>query len=429
MLSVPISQVMPGMVAARAVCHSRNGVHYIQSGYELDARTIARLAGLGVQSLWIECGDLPEVNEKINERVIARQEEMVVSLAKTVEMLRTRTDAGIDCAVLDDKVGTLLSEILEDPHHQPLLANMAGDCGAMVRHLTNCCYVCLLLGTHLSGYVRHQRRKLPPRMAEDLRQLGMGAFIHDLGKVCLPAEAQDTHILNADPYDAVYRAHTTGGREVLRGQVQASAAYMVVHHHQRYDGQGFPKVRSRNPIDPVQPLCGDKIHIFARILAVADAFDHLLGTREKPRPTIQALYDLQQPQFEGWFDPIILAALNHLMPPFMLGSVVTLTDRTCAVVVENHADAPCQPTVRILFGEPGAPGCTVAENSVDLRRHDDLNVREVDGVDVTPYFFNPPSIPEGVMAYWGLRRRALGSVNVDPSAIVAAEEPVSSTPD
>lgn len=424
MLNVPIKKIRAGMAVARPVCHTRIGVHYVQKGYVLDQRTISRLTELGVQSLWIECGDLPEVNEKINEQVVDKQRQLSQTLADSVEQLRQRTDAVLDCSGFEEKVGALLQEILNDPTHQPLLATMTGDCGAMVRHLTNCCYVCLLLGTHLSGYVRLQRRKLPPRMAEDLRQLGMGAFVHDMGKIRLPEETQDTHILNADSKDQTYRTHTTVGYELLRGQVSALASYMTVHHHQRFDGNGFPKVKPRNPLEPPHGLAGERIHIFARILAIADAFDRLLGTPDNPYPTIRALHALQQPEFAGWFDPIVVAALNGLMPPFMLGAVVTLTDAKRAVVTENHSDAPCQPTVRILHGEPGMPGATISDQPIDLRAQPRLDVREVDGVEVQPYFFTPPEIPDGVMAYWGLRRKAIKAITVDPSALARDDESI-----
>ena len=62
MLHVPINRIKPGMTVARPICHSRSGVHYVQGGYVLDRRTIARLTELGVHSLWIACGELSEID-------------------------------------------------------------------------------------------------------------------------------------------------------------------------------------------------------------------------------------------------------------------------------------------------------------------------------------------------------------------------------
>ena len=179
MLYLPIKNVRPGMVVAKPVCHARNRVYFVQKGYALDHRTLARLTALGVHSLWIECAGMEEVGERINDVVIEKRQDLGHVLTSSIDDLRQRTDKATESAPFESKVGGLLAEILDDPFHEPLLATMSGDCGALVRHLSNCCYVCLLLGTHLSGYVRRQRRRIPARIAEDVQQLGSkhGALI------------------------------------------------------------------------------------------------------------------------------------------------------------------------------------------------------------------------------------------------------------
>ncbi|MCP4591607.1 MAG: HD domain-containing protein [bacterium] len=397
------------MAIARPVCHSRTGVHYVQTGLRLDRRTITRLTELGVYCLWIECGALPDVDNKINEKVASGQQELAGVLSDTVDQLRYRTDTAIDCSRFEAKVGSLLSMILDDPTHQPMLATAANDCDGMVRHLTNCAYMCLLIGTHLSGYVRTQRRKMPTHIAEDVQQLGLGAFVHDLGKTRISEEMRDVNILSPHCGNAAYRDHTCTGHEMFQGKISPLAAYMVLHHHQRYDGHGFPQIESRRAGLGARGLYGEKIHVFARILAVVDVFDHLLGGTEKPWPTIRALHALRQRQFAGWFDPVVVAALNRLMPPFMLGAMVTLTNGKSAVVVENHSEAPCHPSVRLLFGSLEDGSAEVSEEVVNLRTERRLNVRDIDGVDVRPYFYDPPKISDGEMAYWGLRHKTAGT--------------------
>ncbi len=421
MLFVPITKLRPGMVVAKPICQARQRVYFVQKGFTLDARTISRLRDLGVMHLWIECGGLDAVAERINDAVEDRRAELTTALTTSIDRLRHRTDAMVDCGNFEKRVDALLTEILDDPTHEPILATMAGDCGAMVRHLSNCCYLALLLGAHLSGYVRHQRKRVPPRLADDIRQLGIGAFLHDLGKVRLSDKAQETHALQPASGDAEYQSHVRIGADMLRGNVSPLALYMVIHHHQRYDGSGFPLVKPRDPARPPAGLEGDRIHVFARILAVADAFDHLLGDSKNPRTTIQALYALQQPEFHGWFDPVVVAALNRLIPPFMIGTVVTLTDETEAVVVANHPDAPCEPTVRLVHGSLGAAEAWIEEDEYDLRFTPGLDVAFAEGVDVQRYFFRPPEIHDGAMAYWGVRARALQSVHVDPAMLVGSE--------
>ena len=106
----------------------------------------------------------------------------------------------------------------------------------------------------------------------------------------------------------------------------------------------------------------------------------------------------------------------------MIGSVVTLTNGQTAVVTDNHAVAPCRPTVRIISGDLGTPGAMVHDEDLDLRTTTELSVGEVDGVDIRPFFFEPPEIPEGVMAYWGLRSKAVRTASMDPAELLPAQE-------
>ena len=96
------------------------------------------------------------------------------------------------------------------------------------------------------------------------------------------------------------------------------------------------------------------------------------------------------------------------------------------MVVNSHAEAPCYPTVRVVDGEPGTPKARVCDEDIDLRATPELNVGSVNGFEVSPFFFEPPDVPAGVMAYWGLRSKAAQSVSVDPSTLVSADEAVAS---
>ena len=71
---------------------------------------------------------------------------------------------------------------------------------------------------------------------------------------------------SGDESDPAWREHPALGYRLVRGKVSATAASTVLHHHQHYDGSGFagadfPVMRNK------------RIHIFARIVTVAEQFD------------------------------------------------------------------------------------------------------------------------------------------------------------
>jgi putative nucleotidyltransferase with HDIG domain len=99
--------------------------------------------------------------------------------------------------------------------------------------------------------------------------LRVGALLHDVGKIVVPSD-----ILNkAAPLTVAERAlierHAAAGADLLKGvEFAGDVLPMIRHHHERYDGAGYP-----------DRLAGDAIPLSARILCVADIFDALTTDR------------------------------------------------------------------------------------------------------------------------------------------------------
>ncbi|UUZ97552.1 HD domain-containing protein [Paenibacillus sp. P25] len=94
--------------------------------------------------------------------------------------------------------------------------------------------------------------------ASQLRELATGAPLHDVGKLELITDDN-----SPDPK----RHHTWRGFEVLKQKRELSLliAHIAFQHHETMDGQGVPR-----------QLTGDAIHLYARIVAVANTYDNLL---------------------------------------------------------------------------------------------------------------------------------------------------------
>lgn len=104
----------------------------------------------------------------------------------------------------------------------------------------------------------------------DLRELGAGFFLHDLGKVRVdPAIINKRGRLAKDEMEQM-RKHPLFGYQILKGNKQLSEeiGHIVMHHHERVDGKGYP-----------QGLARDEIHIYARICSIADVYDALTSKR------------------------------------------------------------------------------------------------------------------------------------------------------
>ncbi len=105
--------------------------------------------------------------------------------------------------------------------------------------------------------------------ARDLHLLGLGALLHDIGKLAVPAEILTKPGRLDDEEFTVMRGHAAAGEELVhRSMVLAPIGPIVRGHHERIDGRGYP-----------DGLVGDAIPNLARIVSVCDAFDAMSNTR------------------------------------------------------------------------------------------------------------------------------------------------------
>lgn len=385
MLLIPTKALKTGMQIAQPVFHpKREEIILLEPGYMLTDLVISRLVEFEIRYVWVDFPDLEDIDDQINTQVALDHMALYQELRGAISRFKRRVALEMNFSDYRRAIEKILLDIVADPDHQVLTNNLA-DCGTqMAGHMANCCYMALLLGAHMSGYLRQQRKALPPSVAEDTHRLGLGAMLHDIGKAELPPALRDKTILDPESSLPQYRYHTIVGFEHVKGKLPATVTHIVLHHHQRYDGTGFP--------DRIDPVSGDRkpppsangIHIFCRVVSVLDAFDRLLwsGQEEKARPTVCAMADLLSPRFEGWFDPVVISYLLRLVPPFMVGSVVGLSDGSYGVVVSNHPECPCRPTIRVLTDSIFKRGARVKRKAVDLRLTDDLHISEVDGTSI-----------------------------------------------
>lgn len=385
MLLVPHETLRPGMTVGRPILHpDRDELVLLTRGFVLDQHTIEQLGSLGVTDVWIHVPGFEDVQAEASDEVDLGRMELYRVLSRSLRELEPRVSVRLDVKAYRGAVHDMLCGIIDHPEHEVVLRDLL-NCGPrLARHMANCTYLALLLGAHLAGYLRRQRKSVPREVAENTAQLGLGTLLHDVGKLNLPEDLRTRTIMAPEARTAAYRFHVTSGYDMVREHVSPVAANVVLHHHERFDGSGFPG-RDVPSLDRSHALGGTKIHVFSRIAAVVDVFDHLLCRGARPVPTIMAIHGLKSERFRAWFDPVIVEALLRLVYPFVVGSIVRLSNGTEAAVVENHPEAPCRPTVRPV--RSSANGYEGARRDLDLRTRRELSVAEVDGIDVRPYLF------------------------------------------
>lgn len=140
--------------------------------------------------------------------------------------------------------------------------------------------------------------------APELLALRRGGVLHDVGKLGIP----DAILMKPGALDpgewAVMRQHTVIGASLIEGlKSMRLTAPIVRHHHERWDGSGYP-----------DGLAGEAIPLLARIFQVVDIYDALLYARpyKEPLQHAQALRILADEAARGWRDPRIVATFIEL---------------------------------------------------------------------------------------------------------------------
>jgi HD superfamily phosphohydrolase YqeK len=171
--------------------------------------------------------------------------------------------------------------------------------------------------------------------AERVEAIRYAGMLHDVGKLGVPTKVlQKTGKLTEEEYQAI-QLHPMRGLDIVReiGFLDEALAG-IMHHHERIDGRGYP-----------MGLAADDIPEFARVLAVADAFDSMTSTRSYrgARPVSEAIEELRKwsgTQFDPAFVDAFVAALKRegWQRPEPPGPPVIAADDLAAVTAQDHDD-------------------------------------------------------------------------------------------
>lgn len=145
---------------------------------------------------------------------------------------------------------------------------------------------------------------IPPLTSAEIRLYATLALLHDVGKRAIPAEILNKPgSLTKEEY-AVMKTHTTQGCDLLEQvpELRECEAFPAVcdvcrHHHERWDGSGYP-----------DKLAGGSITPWVQVVGLADAFDALMHDRVyKPAFSKEQAKDMIVSGACGVFDPLLLA--------------------------------------------------------------------------------------------------------------------------
>ncbi|MCL6584747.1 MAG: HD-GYP domain-containing protein [bacterium] len=176
---------------------------------------------------------------------------------------------------------------------------------------------------------------------EDLIALGVGALLHDIGKVRIPEKIINKLGRLTEEEFSIIKKHPEYSQEILSRcpHIRWDSVHLAYQHHERFDGSGYPL-----------GLKGFRINQFALIAAVADVFDALTSDRpyrSAMSPAVAIAKMLEQGERDFCFS--YLLKFIQCLGIYPIGTVVELDSRQIGIVTEiNHLNLE-RPTILALY--------------------------------------------------------------------------------
>lgn len=360
---IPTEALEAGMVLGETL-YDHSGNVLLSKGIELRHAYIEKIAQLNLDTVLIS-----DISKYIFEEPALSVVDPVLSMVnRDMIVAETRSDA--TALVKDfmdglggpagtpniDKLLLIVNQIIDEILKNDEIAFNLGDLKSVddytFEHSVNVCVLALLSGISMG------LKKVA------LVELGIGAILHDIGKILIPQDILNKPgLLDDDEFNTVKR-HARLGYDVLnriKGVSQASSA-VALYHHERYDGNGYPN-----------GMHNESIPLYSRIVAIADVFDALTSDRvysRKISPYKAMEYVISM--VGAHFDQEIVKRFTRQMGFFYKGLHLVLnTGETAVVTVAQSA----RPVVRVLRDARGME--MTSHYEIDLLKNPGVQIREV----------------------------------------------------
>ena len=173
------------------------------------------------------------------------------------------------------------------------------------------------------------------------RSCGMAGLLHDLGKVAMPVDVLNKPGKLTDAEFDIMKQHPVEGHKMLLAgsDVDPVAIDVVLHHHEKTSGTGYPK-----------GLKGDQISLYSKMGAVCDVYDAITSNRPykagwDPAESLRKMAEWAN----GHFDLMIFQAFVKSMGIYPVGSLIRLKSGRIGVVMEQSNKSLTTPIIKVFY--------------------------------------------------------------------------------
>jgi putative nucleotidyltransferase with HDIG domain len=271
----------------------------------------------------------PRSQRSIDAELVSAQKLCLSGKAKMIELFN---EARMGHAVRPEAVEPLVAEISASVTRHPdaliSVARLKRHDDYTYLHSVAVCALMIALARRLD------------LSDDEVREAGVGGMLHDIGKAMMPLNVLNKPGALTDDEFRIMKSHPQAGFELLRegGGASAAALEIALHHHEKFDGSGYPHGQS-----------GEGISRLSRMGAVCDVYDAISSNRPYKRAWSPAESVRRMAAWNGHFDTRILNSFIRSVGIYPVGALVKLQSEHLAVVLEQHDETLLTPKVRIFY--------------------------------------------------------------------------------
>ncbi len=330
MRRVSLERLKEGMKLGRTI-YSSEGKVLLAAGQEINERYKKKLKDLGIMYVYVEDARTKDIEivDVVSEKT---RIDLNSSVKHTMWQMKKKNTL-IDIKGIKEIIDGMIDELINHKNLVINLQDMRSFDDYLYAHSVETCILSVVLG--ISSKLDTVK----------LRDLAIGALLHDVGKVKIPLEIiNKPDSLTPEEWEKM-KKHTVYGFEMLRRNDELSllSAHVAYQHHERMDAKGYPR-----------GLQGDDILMFAKIVAIADAYDALTcdkvyRKRFLPHEAMEIIKSSAGTQF----DVQLVKSFFENIALYPLGTQVELNTGEQGVVVKVEKGFSERPVVRVFADEEG----------------------------------------------------------------------------
>lgn len=343
-----ICRVTEGEVLGKSIL-TDDGKVLLRTGVKLSRKYIRKLQEMGVLYLYVEDDRLDEVFVE-DERLIELKRNTIKNMSTIMKNITGATRSDIKNSI--GKVEELIDYIIDVGDINTSLYDIKTYDNYTFLHCIDTAIMAVFLGMAM-------------RFKEsDLKELGIGAIFHDIGKTSINSNIINKKSALTDEEFMEIRRHPVYGEEILKKKffISDSIINSVAQHHERVDGRGYPNGLKNNEI------CK-----FAKIVSICDVYDAVSNDRSyRNKFSPNEAYELILAGSGSAFDEEMVIKFKETFSVYPLGCCLRLSNGIEGYVIRQNKNFPDRPIIRVLYDSETKQSVPFYE--VDLLQNPNLTV-------------------------------------------------------